>query len=490
MKTAFPISPRTRRIAGVLLLFLLLVLALRTTQPETLREAMSQREAALVSRAQALARGATLPVHSEEWLKAQAEAQESKTVGPTVIAAESALVFLIAAATAILLAIGPGLSRTRLAQLTLIAAILTLAAISTFQAANRFNAAIGWADLAMALIAGWTLASLAALLGDTGRRAIIAAIIGIAAIWIAKGFMQYFSEFPDMKVELARDPAMAQKTTGINDTVGNKLFQGRINSDEIFGFISLSNVFATGLLGMLGMITAVAVAWTRQRLTASRAKPAEPEPETKRPGKTKSAPLEKPPLEVPLDLVCGILITIILLAGLVALPLTGSKGGTALGIMVVLAVAAGIFWQQRILALRRKLLILATAGFFAAIGGMLFYGIRHDALPTASLLFRWHYWTAAVPMIEHAPTWGVGLNNFGDYYLRYKRPSSPEDVQDPHDFFVRLSAEIGLPATALITALLAWLIVRGLRHRAADPLDVTAAAPANNGHPDHHCSSA
>ena len=64
------------------------------------------------------------------------------------------------------------------------------------------------------------------------------------------------------------------------------------------------------------------------------------------------------------------------------------------------------------------------------------------------------------PSIQQHPAWGVGLNNFGDYYLQFKRPSSPEDVKDPHNFFVRLAAETGLPATLLIALLLLWMIFR------------------------------
>jgi hypothetical protein len=55
------------------------------------------------------------------------------------------------------------------------------------------------------------------------------------------------------------------------------------------------------------------------------------------------------------------------------------------------------------------------------------------------------------------------LNNFGDYYDQFKRPSSPEDVKDPHNFFIRMVAELGLPATAVITLLLVFRIQGALR---------------------------
>jgi hypothetical protein len=44
-----------------------------------------------------------------------------------------------------------------------------------------------------------------------------------------------------------------------------------------------------------------------------------------------------------------------------------------------------------------------------------------------------------------------------------KRLSSPETVQDPHSFFVRLSAELGIPATVLIAILILWCVLSATR---------------------------
>jgi hypothetical protein len=72
-----------------------------------------------------------------------------------------------------------------------------------------------------------------------------------------------------------------------------------------------------------------------------------------------------------------------------------------------------------------------------------------------------------MPMVEQSPMLGVGLNNFGDYYTRFKSPSAPEDVKDPHSFVVRLLAEAGVPVTVLLVGLLLWMIFGSTRPRKA-----------------------
>jgi len=153
--------------------------------------------------------------------------------------------------------------------------------------------------------------------------------------------------------------------------------------------------------------------------------------------------------------------------GVALLPMTGSRGGAVLGAGAAIAVIAGGFAWRLVARWRGILIAAGILALLLAAAGVLGYGIRNDSLPSKSLLFRWHYWTASAPIIREHAAWGVGLNNFGDYYLAYKRPSSPEDVKDPHNYFVRLAAEMGMPAALFAGALVAWMIAGGLRRAAA-----------------------
>ncbi|HVT79121.1 MAG TPA: O-antigen ligase family protein, partial [Phycisphaerae bacterium] len=160
--------------------------------------------------------------------------------------------------------------------------------------------------------------------------------------------------------------------------------------------------------------------------------------------------------QVPLHAVAWVLAGVVLLAAVAVVPMTDSNGGMAAGILCVVAVViAGVFGER--IAARRRVWAIAALGLAAAgAAGLISYGVVRHGLPTKSLLFRWQYWSGSIPMVRQFPAWGVGLNNFGDYYTRFKSPSWPEDVKDPHNFFVRLAAEAGLPATIGLALWLGW----------------------------------
>ena len=92
---------------------------------------------------------------------------------------------------------------------------------------------------------------------------------------------------------------------------------------------------------------------------------------------------------------------------------------------------------------RRGLFWAGVAATVLLAAGTIAFGMTYHRLPTKSLMFRWHYWVGAGPMVAGHPWLGVGLNNFGDQYVTYKLPYSPEEVKDPHSFFVRLASEGG-----------------------------------------------
>ena len=49
--------------------------------------------------------------------------------------------------------------------------------------------------------------------------------------------------------------------------------------------------------------------------------------------------------------------------------------------------------------------------------GFITHGLVHE-----SLTFRWHYWVGAMRVFARHPLAGVGLDNFGTYYLGVRLP--------------------------------------------------------------------
>jgi hypothetical protein len=420
---------RVRSMAHLLLVAVMLLLAFRMTCSEGVRETLAQRAAAMDKAHDAVE---------------QTGVMETPFVGPNYVATECVVMLLVAAGAAGVAAtraVG-GLTRGRTMEFVIVAAISACAVASVLHAANRFNAMAGLMDITMAIVAGWTVAVLCAMLGDGGRRVVLAGLAGILMLWVAKGYLQKFVEFPDMAAFAREHRDEILRAQGIeHDEVQAKLFESRMNAGEVTGYLALSNVLATGFIGLLVALTAALVAWARSPKTPA---------ERRQRG------------EISIPVLCAVLAAIVWAAGCVLLPMTLSRGGTALGYIAVAATACcGWMWEW-VTARRKTLILTLVAALTLLAAAVVGYGVMRDRLPSKSLMFRWHYWTASAPIIEQSPMWGVGLNNYGDYYTRFKRPSSPEDVKDPHNVFVRLAAEMGMPAMALVGLLAAWMLGRAM----------------------------
>ncbi len=89
-------------------------------------------------------------------------------------------------------------------------------------------------------------------------------------------------------------------------------------------------------------------------------------------------------------------------------------------------------------------------GVAAVIG----HGLYHDSLPGWSLTLRWQYWKATAGMIADHFWTGVGRENFGRHYTLYKDIASPEEVSNPHNFFVQAAAEWGVVGLVAVLAMI------------------------------------
>ncbi|MGC8625512.1 MAG: O-antigen ligase family protein [Phycisphaerae bacterium] len=342
-------------------------------------------------------------------------------------------------------------------QLGLIAAVLAGAIAAIFTAANRFAALVGVFDLGMALVAGWG----ADILCDNPlrRRLVIVVLVGLLSAVTVKGIYQRYVEIPQTIVYFQKHQQQWLKKSAMRrNSAQVKLFISRLQSKEVSGFGILSDGFAEILIPLLLVGLALAGAALRSQPTTTAARPIQP--------KGKAAPLQRKKfgdVNLPDHLVLGAVLLLVSLAGVVVLGLTRSKGGAAsFAICALLLVLA--WWKRKWLAAHRRAAIAAVLVIIVIVTlGLLAYGVTHHGLPTKDLLYRWDYWTGAVRMIQKHPVTGVGLNNFGYYYTQYKPPRAPEDVKDPHNMFIRIAAEAGLPAAIGFVALVLWGFLAALR---------------------------
>ena len=130
---------------------------------------------------------------------------------------------------------------------------------------------------------------------------------------------------------------------------------------------------------------------------------------------------------------------------------------------------------------RRKVLGIATL----ALASVLFLKFappaaleRYESIPTAaevdpSVIGRFEAWKTALNMVKAHPFFGVGPLNFETTFSQY----SLYTVRAPHNAFIALSAESGVPSCLLFLAMIGstiaemwWLRRRLVRYGASSPL--------------------
>jgi O-antigen ligase len=320
--------------------------------------------------------------------------------------------------------------------LLLAAAVL----ISGAAAGDRPLALLAGGNLLITALAGAALASLVRTRGM--RRLLLAALLATGVTTAIRCADQHWYENPltQERWETVHKPELIRQGVDPLDPLFIN-FERRIRAGEAYGFLGHPNVTASCLLMWLLVALAVPLGLLRS-----------------------SRPARLPAL-------VGMALGVLLAA---ALWLTGSKGAlvAAVGGSVVLIVLG--FRATWCAAHGRTVLTLLVAGYLALIAAGVAYGLKKDTLPSASLAFRWDYWTAAWRAWQDAPLTGLGRENFAAAYTQYKRPQRPEEVRNPHNLWLSLLVEmgpLGLVAGGLLAGGCLLRALRGLQTSPANPED-------------------
>jgi O-antigen ligase len=135
--------------------------------------------------------------------------------------------------------------------------------------------------------------------------------------------------------------------------------------------------------------------------------------------------------------------------------LTGCRAALA---TPVVAAALMLLWRYDGAWLgrhRRGAFSSGVAAVLAGVAAVVIAGLVHGGLWQTSLTFRWRYWIGSARLWREHPWLGVGWGNFGAHYLAVRIQSAAEEIQDPHNFAVRATTELGIVGLLLI---LAWLM--------------------------------
>lgn len=303
-------------------------------------------------------------------------------------------------------------------------------ALSVAWAGDKFAALVQAASFISALVLLWSATQL---VRSWGRlRLVAAAAFGIFLIYIAAGLEYRLIDLPEMRENYRQNQEKILKERNLEPgTFAARQFELKVMGGDVGCFTNSPNTYAAALV-LMGMVAAGVLAQrlsNREHLGWSLATAA-------------AFPL----------------------AGIV-LYFTHSRTGMAtvgLGLALLVGVRVLGHW----LAARARLAYALGAGAFllgtlAVVG----HGLAHGNLVEKSLTFRWYYWTGAARLAKENPLTGVGWANFGQRYLQVRLPQATEEVQDPHNLFIRALAELGVLGGLLMAgwmALLWWELTRPL----------------------------
>ena len=310
--------------------------------------------------------------------------------------------------------------------------------LSTAVAGDKPVALLAGSSMLISVLAGAALVSLVRTRWMLAL--LLAALLATGAITAVKCISQRWYENPltQQTWESMYKPKLLRRGFDPEDPLFIN-FERRMQAGEAYGFLGHPNVTASCLMMWFTVALGVVAALVGARL---------------RRGPPVAASGRWTTLAVSL-LLCAL--------PAVALPLTGSRGALVGGAVAVLALAVlGVAarWRARHAA---AVLSLLVAGYVSVIAAGVGYGLKNGTLPGASLAFRWDYWTAAWRAWQDVPLTGLGRENFGTAYMQYKRPQSPEEVQNPHSLWVSLLVELGPLGLAAGVFLCGACVLAGLR---------------------------
>ncbi|MEA5506377.1 O-antigen ligase family protein [Halotia wernerae UHCC 0503] len=162
-------------------------------------------------------------------------------------------------------------------------------------------------------------------------------------------------------------------------------------------------------------------------------------------------------------------LTVTVIANFVALILTDSRNGWAIAIVACLAYAFYQGWRilvGGVLGVAASILLaafapLAIAKIFRQVVPAFFWArLNDDMYPDRPVaLMRKTQWEFAWSLTQQHPWTGWGLRNFTALY----KAQTQIDLGHPHNLFLMLSAETGLPSTVLFFGLLGWIFFAGIQ---------------------------
>lgn len=160
--------------------------------------------------------------------------------------------------------------------------------------------------------------------------------------------------------------------------------------------------------------------------------------------------------------------SIILFLLLVALIYLSNARQGLLGLLIGCLFIIGILVHASSRALGRFFFVAMIFGGVFAILGMLQIGPLAQFLYKGSVSVRGYYWRAGIEMFKDHPWFGVGIDNYGNYFKQYREVAYPLTYgfdltsSNAHNVFIQMYATAGFFAGTAYLLLVLYVFYRGM----------------------------
>lgn len=304
--------------------------------------------------------------------------------------------------------------------------------IHVAQSVEHAQPGVHWIGAMASGLGAWHLAQ-----DRSVRRVLLACVVGVVGVLVAKGVEQIAVEHPMTVAHFERTKDEFFRARGWTEgSRAARIYERRLLQPAATGWFGLANVYATFVGAGVVVLGALAVGvWRRAR-------------------------------ELP-----GVIAAVVLGLGAAACAwgvwATGSKGaGGAVVLGGVAAVAFGTLARAK--RVDRALRVGVALAPAAVLAGVALRGVIGARLGELSLLFRSFYLEGAARIWATHPWVGVGPAGFKDAYLLARPAMSPEEVTSPHALAADWASTLGVLGVAWVAVFVWWLLGAGRREVAGE----------------------
>ena len=138
--------------------------------------------------------------------------------------------------------------------------------------------------------------------------------------------------------------------------------------------------------------------------------------------------------------------------------------GIGAAIIIFLTLATLKFFKK----LATKFVVLGTLLVISSpvLAGLLNYGPLADRIYQYTLAVRAQYWQVGLEIMKSYPVFGVGPDQYGDYFLRYRKPEFVEQygfflfTNNAHNSVIQWGSTVGVLASLILIVLFCLTILR------------------------------